>query len=77
MNRSETLRALEWVDQAARDGDADRLAKAKLAFEEELSSKRSSLSPDEAYKTAFESFVRKHSREPMERILETSEPGLG
>jgi hypothetical protein len=70
MNKSETLRALEWVDQAARDGDGDRLAKAKQALEEELSSKKSTLSPEVAYKTAFESFVRKHSREPLEDIPE-------
>jgi hypothetical protein len=70
MNKSDTLRALEWVDQAARDGDADRLAKAKQALDEELASKKSTLSPEVAYQTAFESFVRKHSREPLESILE-------
>ena len=59
MNRSETLRALEWVDQAARDGDAERLAKAKLVLQDELASKKSSNAPDVAYRIAFESFVRK------------------
>lgn len=73
MNKSETLRALEWVDQAARDGDADRLAKAKLALEEELASKRNASSPEVAYKTALESFVRKYSREPLESIMDTVE----
>jgi hypothetical protein len=74
MNRSETLRALEWVDQAARDGDADRLAKAKQVLEEELASKRSSHPPEVAYRIAFESFVRKHAREPLEDILDISGP---
>jgi len=66
MNRSEILRALEWVDQAARDGDAERLLKAKTALEDELASKRCNSTPEIAYKTAYESFVRKHGREPME-----------
>jgi len=66
MNRSEILRALEWVDQAARDGDAERLLKAKTALEDELASKRCTSTPEIAYKTAYESFVRKHGREPME-----------
>jgi hypothetical protein len=69
MNRSEILRALEWVDQAAKDGDGLRLAKAKLALEEEIASKRTATSPEMAYKTAFESFVRKHGREPLEEIV--------
>jgi hypothetical protein len=73
MNKSETLRALEWVDQAARDGDADRLVKAKLALEAELASKRNSSPPETAYKAAFESFVRKHAREPLEYIADTVE----
>jgi hypothetical protein len=72
MNRSETLRALEWVDQAARDGDADRLAKAKQALQDELASKKSSSPPDEAYRMALESFVRKHAREPLEDIPDVS-----
>src|SRR5574340_637858 len=38
MNKSEVLKALEWVDQTARDGDELRLAKAKLALEDELAS---------------------------------------
>lgn len=69
MNRSEILRALEWVDQAAKDGDGLRLAKAKLALEEEIASKRTTTAPETAYKTAFESFVRKHGREPLEEIV--------
>ncbi len=69
MNRSEILRALEWVDQAAKDGDGLRLAKAKLALEEEIASKRTAATPETAYKTAFESFVRKHGREPLEEIV--------
>lgn len=69
MNRSEILRALEWVDQAAKDGDGLRLAKAKLALEEEIASKRTTAAPELAYKTALESFVRKHGREPLEEIV--------
>ncbi|MEW6530854.1 MAG: hypothetical protein AB1473_08475 [Thermodesulfobacteriota bacterium] len=68
MNRSEVLKALEWVDLEAREGDIDRLAKAKLALEEELASKRNTGSPEQAYRIAFESFVRKHGREPLEDI---------
>ncbi len=66
MNKSEILRALEWIDQAARDGDAERLSRAKKALEDELASSRNISSPEVAYKTAYESFVRKHGREPME-----------
>jgi hypothetical protein len=73
MNKSETLRALEWVDQAARDGDADRLAKAKLALEAELASKKNASSAEAAYRTAVESFVRKYDRDPLEDIAETVE----
>jgi len=69
MNRSEILRALEWVDQAARDGDGLRLVKAKQALDDEIASKRTAATPDVAYKTAFESFVRKHGREPLEEIV--------
>lgn len=68
MNRSEILRALEWVDNAAREGDRDVLIKAKLALEEELTSKRTTVPHEEAYRTAFESFVRKHGREPLEDV---------
>lgn len=70
MNKSETLRALEWVDQAAREGDGVLLAKAKQALANELASPRNQGNPEEAYKIAFESFVRKHSREPLEDIPE-------
>jgi hypothetical protein len=68
MNRSEILRALEWVDQAARDGNELRLAKAKQALEDEIASKRTAAPPETAYQTALESFVRKHGREPLEEI---------
>ena len=68
MNKSEVLNALEWVDQTARDGDALRLAKAKLALEDELASEKNSASPKSAYQNAVESFVRKHGREPLEDI---------
>jgi len=68
MNKSEVLKALEWVDQAAKDGDVLRLAKAKLALEDELASQASMSTPEEAYRGAFESFVRKHGREPMEEL---------
>jgi hypothetical protein len=70
MNKSDVLRALEWVDQAAKDGDFLRLSKAKEALQEELGSRRNSATPEAAYKTAFESFVRKHGREPMEDIVQ-------
>ena len=69
MNKSEILRALEWVDQAARDGDGLRLEKARQALEDELASKKSLTNPEGAYKTALESFVRKHGREPLEEIV--------
>lgn len=68
MNKSEVLKALEWVDQAAKDGDVLRLAKAKLALEDELTSRASTSTRDDAYNTAFESFIRKHGREPLEEI---------
>jgi hypothetical protein len=68
MNRSEILRALEWVDQTARDGDALLLTKAKLALEQELTSQKSASPPEKAYNEAVESFVRKHGREPLEEI---------
>lgn len=68
MNKSDILKALEWVDQTARDGDAVRLDQAKQALETELKSQKSLSNPDKAYKTAFESFVRKHGREPLEDI---------
>lgn len=70
MNKSEILRALEWVDQTARDGDASLLAKAKLALEQEITSHVSASPPEKAYKEAVESFVRKHGREPLEEIME-------
>jgi len=71
MNKSEILKALEWVDQTARDGDADRLAQAKQALETELKSKRNVSTSEAAYKTALESFVRKHGREPFEDLPNT------
>jgi hypothetical protein len=67
-NKSEILHALEWVDRAARDGEALMLDKARRALEEEIHSERTSGAPDLAYKTAVESFVRKHGREPLEDI---------
>ena len=69
-NRSEILKALEWVDRAAREGDTALLAKARLALEDELSSKFTSGTPEQAFKVAQESFVRKHGREPMEDIID-------
>lgn len=68
MNKSEILKALEWVDQTAKDGDAVRLAHAKQALDSELGSKKNTTTPDVAYKIALESFVRKHGREPFEDI---------
>ncbi len=68
MNKSEVLKALEWVDQTAKEGDPNRLAKAKEALEAHISSARSRSDHDDPYKTAFESFVRKHGREPLEDI---------
>jgi RNA polymerase-interacting CarD/CdnL/TRCF family regulator len=69
MNKSEVLRALEWVDQAAQDGDGLRLAKAKQALDDELASKKNLAGHEAAYTVALESFVRKHGREPMEEIV--------
>ena len=69
-NKSEILKALEWVDRAAGEGDIDLLAKARLSLEEELASRRTTGSPEQAYKAACESFVRKHGREPMEDVAE-------
>lgn len=69
MNRSEILRALEWVDQAARDGDGLRLAKAKQALDDELASKKNLANPEIAYNAALESFVRKYGREPLEEVV--------
>ncbi len=71
MNKSAILKALEWVDQTARDGDAARLAQAKQALEMELKSKRNVSTPEAAYKVALESFVRKHGREPLEDLPDT------
>jgi hypothetical protein len=68
MNKSEILRALEWVDQTARDGDALLLSKAKLALEQELTSIRNVAPPEKAYSEAIERFVRKHGREPLEEM---------
>jgi hypothetical protein len=68
MNKSEILRALEWVDLAAKEGDGRVLTKAKKALEEELGSKSNTSSPEQAYRTAIDSFVRKHGREPLEDI---------
>ena len=53
MNKSEILKAIEWVDLAAREGDGRGLAKAKQALEEELSSKYTAGSPEIAYRTAL------------------------
>ena len=66
MNKSEVLKALEWIDRAATEGDLEGLRKAKQVMEAELASKRNTRSPEEAHKIAFESFVRKHGREPLE-----------
>jgi hypothetical protein len=69
MNKSEVLKALEWVDQTAKDGDVARLAKAKQALEAELGSKKNLSGEEAAYSTALASFVRKHGREPMEEVI--------
>jgi len=74
MNKSDVLKALEWVDQTAKDGDVTRLSKAKEALEAEIRSKRSLSGPEAAYKAALESFVRKHGREPMEEIAGEDRP---
>lgn len=68
MNKSEILKALEWVDQTAKEGDTDRLSKAKEALAIQISSAKSHSGHEDHYKTAFESFVRKHGREPLEDI---------
>ena len=69
MNKSEVLKALEWVDLSAREGDLVQFQKAKQALEEELVSKKNTESPEVAHKAAFESFVRKHGREPLEEAF--------
>lgn len=69
MNKSEVLKAMEWVDQAARDGDVSILAKARVALEAELKSKRNMSGPEQGLKIALESFVRKHGREPLEDVV--------
>ncbi len=68
MNKSEILKALEWVDQTAKEGDTDRLAKAKEVLEAQISSAKNVSSREDSYKIAFESFVRKHGREPLEEV---------
>ena len=68
MNKSEILKALEWVDQTARDGDALRLVKAKQTLESALSTVKEFGGAEHAYKTAQESFVRKYGREPLEEL---------
>ncbi len=68
MNKSEILKALEWVDQSAKEGDTDRLAKAKEGLEAQISAAKSHAGHEDHYKTAIESFVRKHGREPFEEI---------
>ena len=68
MNKSEILKALEWVDQSAKEGDTDRLAKAKEALDAQISVAKSHTAHEDHYKTAVESFVRKHGREPFEDI---------
>lgn len=70
MNKSDILKALEWVDQTAKDGDAVRLAQAKLALDQELGSRKNTTTPELAYRIALESFVRKHGREPFEDIIQ-------
>jgi hypothetical protein len=69
MNKSEVLKAMEWVDQAARDGDVTILAKARVALEAELKSRRNMSGPEQGFKIALESFVRKHGREPLEDVV--------
>lgn len=68
MNKSEILKALEWVDQTARDGDALRLVKAKESLDSVLAVITNSGDQELAYKTAQESFVRKYGREPLEEL---------
>lgn len=68
MNKSEILKALEWVDQTARDGDALRLVKAKQSLDIALAEARETEGSEQAYKLAQESFVRKHGREPLEDL---------
>jgi hypothetical protein len=69
INKSKDLRALEWIDQTTRDGDALFLAKARLALELHILSKRNTRNPQEAYQIRAESFLRKYSREPLEDIV--------
>ncbi len=73
MNKSEILKALEWVDKSASEGDVRLLAQAKAALDTQLASTRNESGSQTAYKTACESFVRKHGREPLEDIEAESE----
>ena len=59
MNKSEVLKALEWVDQTARDGDELRLAKAKLALEDELASEKSTTAPESSVQTCSRKLCQK------------------
>lgn len=68
MNKSEILKALEWVDQSAKEGDTVRLAKAREALEAQILAAQSHAEHEDHYKTAVESFVRKHGREPFEDL---------
>ncbi len=68
MNRSEVLRAVEWIDQAAREGDPKLVKQAKNALETQLSGGAVTDTPESRYSEAVESFVRKHGREPMEDL---------
>ncbi|MFH0824417.1 MAG: hypothetical protein V2B18_16815 [Pseudomonadota bacterium] len=70
MNKSDVLRALEWVDRAAAEGDVAVLSKAKQSLDDELASHKNTRSPAEAYAGAVESFIRKHGRDPLEDIAE-------
>ncbi len=56
------------MDQTAKEGDTDRLAKAKEVLEAQISSAKNVSSREDSYKIAFESFVRKHGREPLEEV---------
>ena len=56
MNKSEVLRALEWVDQTAREGDVLLLEKARLALGDELHSKKNASTPEETLQSSRREF---------------------
>lgn len=72
-NKSRILKAMEWVDRTAGEGDVRLLERAKEALAEELAHAGKGGSSEEAYSAAVESFVRKYGREPLEDVADDDE----